>query len=173
MIAQSLEAIASGARSVPCECPECACEYSDYPGGDEGRAGALAQPVATWRTLHERQAAVLRRAWVCADGHDAHSHRAMPSHADRWIDPPRTQGTAVYSVTRSTRGTHADPRINRRVQNARASSHAATCACSRRRSRPIQPYLNVLLVGRYGRSMRIIDTIAITPAIPPSRTPRI
>ena len=43
----------------------------------------IAQPVATWCTLHERQDAVLRRAWVCADGHDAHSHRAMPSHADR------------------------------------------------------------------------------------------
>jgi hypothetical protein len=83
----------------------------------------------------------------CADGHDAHSHRAMPSHADRWIDPPRTQGTAVYSGTRSTlssRGTHADRWIDRRVQDARASSHAATCARSRRRSRPLQPYLTLV-----------------------------
>ena len=44
-----------------------------------------AQPVDVRRAQHERQDAVLRRAWVCADGHGAHLHRAMLSHADRWI----------------------------------------------------------------------------------------
>ena len=71
-----------------------------------------------------------------------------------------TPGTGDARVTRGARW------IDRHAQDARASSQAATCARagSRGRLRPVRPCLSVLLVGRYGRSMRMSDTIAITPA---------
>jgi hypothetical protein len=83
---------------------------------------------------------------------------AMPRSMDR---PPRTQGTRGYSGGYSGVLMLIDGSTAAYGMHLQAPMLRPVLAAGR--SRPIQPYLSVLLVGRYGRSMRIIDTIAITP----------
>jgi hypothetical protein len=88
---------------------------------------------------------------------DAHSHRAM-LNADRWIDRRVLRGLGVLTLID---GSTAAYRMHAQAPMLRPVLAAG-------RTRPIQPYLSVLLVGGYGRSMRIIDT---SPSRPPSRHP--
>ena len=80
---------------------------------------------------------------------DARSHRAMLSPADRWINRRALGVLGVLGLLTLIDGSTAAYRMHAQAPMLRPVLAAG-------RSRPIQPYLSVPLVGMYGRQMRIM-----------------